>query len=409
MINNKEEIYFLIISLRGGGAERQVSYLIEEFPNAKIICLNDGNDYNIDPSKIIVLNRSRYFFKNKYFNLFYFVWLLNKKIDFNRETVIVSFMDLPNIINFLLNKIRNFKSILSIRTNIKEHYNRSFFYKIFFWFIVQFYKKCDFLITNSVGSKIDLVKLGVPANRITVIENMFNHKRIVELSNIVPDYQWERIFKFETIVCIGSIKEAKGYENLLNVFDEINKINKNVKLIIVGDGPLKNKLINLCQKKSLRFYNFENKILSEFYDVYFAGFQTNPYWFSKNASIYLLPSLYEGMPNSLIEAMISGAFILSADCNSGPREILAPNTIIDNLTTNMEFVEFGVLLPKFNFDGNNTKVENIWVDSINLLLKDEKIKTKYKQKIQNRAQDFSINNIIKIWKDTILNYHHPQK
>ncbi len=58
-------------------------------------------------------------------------------------------------------------------------------------------------------------------------------------------------------------------------------------------------------------------------DVSFVGFQNNPYAYIKQADVFVLSSLYEGFGNVLVEALAAGTTIVSTDCPSGPREILA--------------------------------------------------------------------------------------
>jgi glycosyltransferase involved in cell wall biosynthesis len=57
--------------------------------------------------------------------------------------------------------------------------------------------------------------------------------------------------------------------------------------------------------------------------VRIAGFQTNPYPWMAHAELLVLCSDHEGLPNVLIEALACGTPVVSTDCPSGPREILA--------------------------------------------------------------------------------------
>ncbi len=54
-----------------------------------------------------------------------------------------------------------------------------------------------------------------------------------------------------------------------------------------------------------------------------AGFQANPYPWIRGADLLILCSDHEGLPNVLVESLICGTPVVSTDCPSGPREILA--------------------------------------------------------------------------------------
>ena len=62
------------------------------------------------------------------------------------------------------------------------------------------------------------------------------------------------------------------------------------------------------------------------------GFQKNVFAIEKQCNAYVMTSLFEGFPNALVEAMCMGLPVISTDCKSGPREILAPKTSIFEAT-----------------------------------------------------------------------------
>nr|MBD3623211.1 glycosyltransferase [Sunxiuqinia sp.] len=84
----------------------------------------------------------------------------------------------------------------------------------------------------------------------------------------------------------------------------------NLKLIVVGDGPSKSRLVEISEKIGVA-----EKVI-------FVGNQSNPYPWIKNADLLILSSKFEGLPTVLVEALILNIPIISSDCKTGPNEIL---------------------------------------------------------------------------------------
>jgi len=157
------------------------------------------------------------------------------------------------------------------------------------------------------------------------------------------------------------------------------------KLVIVGDGKMRNKLLAQARQTGLRIYSAWHDSFSNNYDIFFLGEHPNPFPFLKRSTLFLLPSLYEGFPNVLIEAMFSGLPVIAADCNYGPREIL-----IDESGN-----KYGELLP---IDPDTTGLAEVWINEILRNLIDPR--TNYGL-VQERAQEFARERILKLWIDLI--------
>lgn len=113
------------------------------------------------------------------------------------------------------------------------------------------------------------------------------------------------------LIAVGRLHPQKGYPVLLEALDElVHQRQRPVRLTIVGQGRLEAELRRIVWSRQLGEY------------VRFAGQVANPCEWVVQADLFVLPSLFEGLPNALIEAVACGVPVIASDCPTGPREIL---------------------------------------------------------------------------------------
>jgi len=402
-VEMRKRISILINSLAGGGAERQVSLLTKYLNIDKVILLENDINYNIH-SNIKVLTNHTGKTSSVLKTLYIPIYALKLK-KFISNNIIISFLERSNFVNICSKLVKKHKVIICERIEPSQEFQGK---KVFVKPLIRFlYKKADFILANSKGVKWNLiVHFGVQPQKIKVIYNVLDLGYIDKLSkqNIG---KLKKIFLYPTIINIGRLTKQKGQWFLLRIFSHIKKELSQIKLVILGDGELRDFLIQFSKNLGLKTWSiWNNKKLNENYDVYFLGFQKNPFKYTIHSEIFVLSSLWEGFPNVLLEAMACGVPVISSDCYSGPREILAPDTDFIYKTKEPEFAKYGILMPIF--DGKFysakaplTREERQWVKVIVNILKDKNLREGYKKLAKKRATDFSIKNIIPKWYEII--------
>ena len=397
------KIQFLINSLTSGGAERVATTIFNE--------LSKSNKYKIyfytlEKDKFYDLNERICYkalsnFTLKTNNLIKILSLPFLFLKYLRETkknnpdLLISFLELSNFVSILVAKILKKSVIISIRTNPLIMYpNDSIYGKIHNFLIKILYPMADKVVVVSEEIKNILIEnYNISKEKIKTIYNPHYINKYQELSNEPLEEQYQNTFKNSFVfINIGRLTEAKGQWFLIRSFKEVVEKYPNAKLIILGEGELKEKLQDLINK-----LNLQN-------NVHLLGMQKNPFKFLKHSNCFVFPSLWEGLPNTVIEALSLNIPIISADCKTGPREILCPELNIDNNIDYPYFGKYGILTKPFprmfiweDLDEKPLiEEEKILFDLMIKMIEDENLKTRYSNGLE-RAKDFDIGKISKEW------------
>lgn len=300
------KIALYIPSLEGGGAERVIINLAGEFVcrgfSVDLVVVQKKGSYIKEVhSKVNIVDLKA---KRVSSSLFPLVRYIQRE----KPDVVLSTLNHANLIAILANKIAGVHSHCVIRVpsyfSLTEKWHIKSLAKIL-------YPKSNKIIAVSHGVKQDLAKtLHIKNDKIRVLYNPLLIKSITEMARKDIDHLFFKNKKDKIILGVGSLNKDKDFGTLLKAFVELNKKEKNIKLIILGEGEERERLERFIEKLNL------NEKVS------LPGFINNPYAYMARADVFVLSSLSEGFPNVIVEAMACGTSIVSLDCPGGVSEIL---------------------------------------------------------------------------------------
>ena len=182
------------------------------------------------------------------------------------------------------------------------------------------YPLADRVVAVSEGVATSVrARTGVDPSEVVVLPNPVPVTEFRERATAAVDDPWLADPDVDVVLWVGRLAPEKDLETLLRAFDSLHADRPDTRLIVAGTGPERERIGALVEARGLADV------------VRFPGF-VDPAPYMARASVFALSSTYEGLPTVLVEALAVGCPVVSTDCPSGPREILADG-------------EFGRLVP----------------------------------------------------------------
>ena len=325
-VENKKKIFYWSPCLNPVGTVKSTinsiksvqSYGYKEFDPYLINACGEWDDYEdiLLENQIKLINfRIKFFrllpkqgfFQSRfsYFLIFIFSFLpltkllIQKKPDFFIAHLITS---LPLTIMSMF----NFKTKLILRISGLPKLN---FLRKFFW------KRVANKISKVTCPSLELKSSIQEKNIFENDKLFFLPDAIIDIKNYInkkkENFEIENQFdKKKLIIAAGRLTKQKNFSFLIDEFTTFCETNNDFNLIILGDGEERNKLEIQIKKKKMTDR------------IYLLGYTNNVYKYFKKGEIFILSSLWEEVGFVIVEAAISNLFVISSNCNNGPKEFL---------------------------------------------------------------------------------------
>ena len=280
----------------------------------------DSHEYDIKRNKIAIISFNkknnfynwlpRYgFIKSRFSYLLICLFSIIKLFKFfssKKETDFI-IIHLITALPLLLITIFNFKCKFVLRVS---GYPKLNFFRKYLWKISG--KKLFKVLTPTKDTKIMLESEKIFKKEIIC------HLRdpIINISEINIKIREKLNDNFKNdkyLLSVGRLTQQKNHEFLIEVFKIIKKKYKYLKLIILGDGELKNKLTN-----KIKNLNLNN-------DIKLLGYKSNVFNYYSKSICFILTSDWEDPGFVLIEAAAAKTPIISSNCKNGPKEFILLN------------------------------------------------------------------------------------
>lgn len=307
-------IVFFTMSMKRGGAERVIAeltdYLTGKGETVTIVsCLKAKTEFPLhkNTSYMTLDDKTEQQYQKKPVRFFRRRKQLRKMLDNLKPAIVISFLPEPSMILLSLGISKKYYVIVSERLNPYRQYN----FIVYRLLIKILYARSDGFVFQTEGAR------------------EFFNKSVQKKSVIIPNPISKEFIgkdpvckRRKEIVTVGRLTEEKNHKLLIKAFSAVSKKFESYTLLIYGEGNLHNILENYIEELGVKGR------------VILKGETRQVAQKIKNASLFVLSSQSEGMPNSLMEAMSLGIPIIATDCAPGGARALVRSGVNGVLVEN---------------------------------------------------------------------------
>lgn len=364
-------ILFVCSSLNGGGAERVAVNLANGFAKeghaVTFFTRHKTNDcYSLDHSVARIFPERG--------GVVGQILSIRRVLNSRAIDLLISFTDVPNIVAFFASFFSENAPVFipTVHTNVMARdarLDQNFKFRLIRFLHKLACRNSSSVVAVSSGAASSLIDYyGVDCERVSTIWNPVLSDKTELLNGYENNDQSSQV----KLVAAGRLTEAKNYYLMLDAVKILdgNWPNRFV-LDIYGEGELRGDLESYRDNLGIEI------------NVNFKGFVDDLQLRLSNYSVFVFSSNWEGFGNVLVEALTAGVPIVSTDCPSGPREILANG-------------RFGRLVPVGDAESFAAAIQETVLNPLSFS----------RNEIISHLNDFRLSTVLKKYSD-LVNYVKP--
>jgi len=340
-----DTVALLVNALGPGGAERVVLTICDELArrgrHVDLVCLEPQIAYDLPAGIVPVILGGTSTRRGGLSKLLALPVLAHRLAELSQERgyrIVQSHLFRANYVNVLSRKCGATHGVQIVNhTKLERLLTEGLAGRVNAYLARRLYPRADSIVAISRRMAADLARfLRLSESRILTIHNPYDIQKVREGAAAPSDGAMPTRPGRRFIMAMGRLVPLKRFEDLIAAFAPVAATRPDVDLVILGEGPERGRLETQAAAMGLTDR------------VYMPGFSANPYGVLNLASVFALTSETEGFPNAIIEALALGTPVISTDCISGPREILAPGSDWRNnlaVGDGIEDAAFGLLVP----------------------------------------------------------------
>lgn len=379
MDQKKKNLMLMVPMLHQGGFERvcvKTARLLQEYYNVCILIFS-SKDINYDVTGLDVVDidvPSEKGLVNKVLNVLKRVRKVHRIKKERNIDICYSFGSSANYVNTLSRAGEKVLTGLRCQTDLESPRQ-----------VKLFCRRSDQVLSCSKEIVRQLLS-DFKYDRSTYIYNPLDIQDIQNRAGETPDDYPFLGDDIKVFSCSARNDYIKGIWHLVKAFSLVQYKHPEARLIVLGAGNWER------YKEMAKALKIKDKVA-------FTGVKKNPFPYVAASDVYVCSSNHEGFPNAVLEAMALKKPVISADCKTGPREILLSDSEYEDLIKEIPDGssidkpiqgEFGILVPDMdqeeNFDPEYiTEGERMLASEMERILDDEQLLKKYSDKAYERA------------------------
>ncbi len=333
-----KRIHLLLVidSLRKGGAEKQFVQLTNSLDRKKFkvsVCLTTDKGVLLEDLEKNNLHTFHSFTKKKPRDIFSLAFQLKKLITELKPDIVHTWLPYSNLLHALALGSRSYRTITGVRVSPKMYQGKGWKKQLIKkWTFDWPNQKSNLILANSRNVLNELKAQSYLLEKLAYVGNGIDQKELQKRAQVKSTCPWEKNKSELILLSAGRLEKQKGFTYLLEAMTKLPH-----KLYLVGEGS---------QRPLLEAQIKQNKLENH---VHLLGFRSDLAFLIDQADIFILPSLYEGMPNVIMEAMVLKKTIIA--------------TAVDGTEELIENDKEGILVPPMNPEALALAIKELAQDS----------------------------------------------